>query len=58
MIIFGETYTWAGGTRVEAGDVVSIGSKKYERQLINLAPGDVSMSSTDAINGSQLYSLI
>ena len=29
-----------------------------ERQIINLAPGDVSADSTDAINGSQLYSAI
>ena len=39
-----------------AGDVVSIGKEGYERQLINLAPGNVSGTSTDAINGSQLYS--
>ena len=38
-----------------AGDVVSIGKKGYERQLINLSPGDISANSTDAINGSQLY---
>ena len=37
------------------GDVVSIGKKGYERQLINLSPGDISANSTDAINGSQLY---
>lgn len=29
--------------------------KGYERQLINLSPGDISANSTDAINGSQLY---
>ena len=52
----GNTYSWAGGKKVIAGDVVSIGKKDYERQLINLAPGNVSGTSTDAINGSQLYS--
>ena len=52
----GNPYLWAGGKKVIAGDVVSIGKKDYERQLINLAPGEVSGTSTDAINGSQLYS--
>ena len=53
--ILGTEYTWAGGAKVDKGDVVSIGKKGYERQLINLAPGEVSETSTDAINGSQLY---
>ena len=53
--ILGTTYTWAGGAQVDEGDVVSIGNKGYERQIINLAPGDISATSTDAINGSQLY---
>lgn len=53
--ILGTTYTWAGGADTIAGDVVSIGQKGYERQLINLSPGDISANSTDAINGSQLY---
>lgn len=53
--ILGTKYTWAGGAQVDEGDVVSIGDKGYERQIINLAPGDISANSTDAINGSQLY---
>ena len=53
--ILGTTYTWAGGAQVDEGDVVSIGNVGYERQIINLAPGDISATSTDAINGSQLY---
>jgi len=53
--ILGTTYTWAGGADTIAVDVVSIGKKGYERQLINLSPGDISANSTDAINGSQLY---
>ncbi len=53
--ILGTEYTWAGGARVDEGDVVSIGNEGYERQIINLAPGEVSETSTDAINGSQLY---
>ena len=56
--ILGETYTWAGGATVDAGDVVSFGSKGFERQLINVAPGDISSNSTDAINGSQLYGVL
>ena len=56
--ILGTEYTWAGGAKVDEGDVVSIGDKGYERQIINLAPGEVSETSTDAINGSQLYSVI
>ena len=56
--ILGTTYQWAGGNNVIAGDIVSIGKKGHERQIINLAPGEVSETSTDAINGSQLYSVI
>ena len=56
--ILGNTYTWAGGASVDPGDVVSVGKKQFERQISNLAPGDVSANSTDAINGSQLYSAI
>lgn len=44
-----------GGADTITRDVVSIGKKSYERQLINLSPGDISANSTDAINGSQLY---
>ena len=56
--ILGKTYTWAGGAQTIAGDVVSFGQRGYERQLINIAPGEVSESSTDAINGSQLFSVM
>ncbi|WP_068449321.1 OmpA family protein [Caviibacter abscessus] len=38
--------------------VLSIGKKDYERQLVNLAPGEISETSTDAINGSQIYSIL
>ena len=56
--IMGVTYTWAGGATTDAGDVVSVGSKGYERQIINVSPGDISATSTDAINGSQLYGVL
>ncbi|MDG6882741.1 Adhesin yadA precursor [Phocoenobacter uteri] len=45
------------GKRLSAGDYVSFGSKGYERQLKNVAAGEVSPTSTDAINGSQLATL-
>ena len=39
------------------GGVVSFGSDTIKRQLKNVAAGDVSATSTDAINGAQLYAL-
>ena len=48
---------FAGGNSVNPGDQVSFGSKNYERQLKNVAPGEISNTSTDAINGSQLYAV-
>jgi len=47
-------FTWAGGANTLPGDIVSFGSAGYERQLKNIAPGEVSATSTDAVNGSQL----
>jgi len=35
--------------------VVSVGAQGKERQIINVAPGELSATSTDAVNGSQLY---
>lgn len=37
--------------------VVSVGDKDKERQIINVAAGKISADSSDAVNGSQLYSL-
>ncbi|EFC87144.1 Hep/Hag repeat protein, partial [Neisseria mucosa ATCC 25996] len=48
---------FAGGNNVNPGDQVSFGSAGYERQLKNVAPGKISNTSTDAINGSQLYAV-
>ena len=53
----GVTASWAGGSSTLPGDIVSFGSKGYERQLKNVAPGEVSATSTDAINGSQLAAI-
>lgn len=54
----GITASWAGGDKTLPGDVVSFGSAGYERQLKNVAPGEVSATSTDAINGSQLSAIV
>ena len=44
-------------TGADNGGVVSFGSSTVKRQLKNVAAGDVSATSTDAINGAQLYAL-
>ena len=54
----GLTATWAGGDKTLPGDIVSFGAEGYERQLKNVAPGEVSKNSTDAINGSQLAAIV
>ena len=53
----GVVASWEGGKDTLPGDIVSFGSKGYERQLKNVAPGEVSAHSTDAINGSQLAAI-
>ena len=53
----GVTAKWSGGESTLEGDVVSFGSAGFERQLKNVAPGEVSATSTDAINGSQLAAI-
>ncbi|WP_289845442.1 ESPR-type extended signal peptide-containing protein, partial [Acinetobacter soli] len=51
--INGKEYSYAGaGTNLST---VSIGAINKERQIINVAAGRVSSTSTDAINGSQLF---
>lgn len=50
----GTSYTYAGSS--PAG-VVTVGSVGSERRLQNVAAGLVSATSTDAVNGSQLYAL-
>ena len=54
----GITANWAGGDKTLEGDIVSFGAAGYERQLKNVAPGEVSSTSTDAINGSQLAAIV
>ena len=50
----GTSYTYAGSS--PAG-VVTVGGVGAERRIQNVAAGLVSASSTDAVNGSQLYAL-
>lgn len=50
----GTSYTYAGSN--PAG-VVTVGKAGEERRIQNVAAGLVSASSTDAVNGSQLYAL-
>ena len=50
--IDGKTYANAGAT---PDSVVSIGSAGKERQISHVAAGRVSATSTDAVNGSQLF---
>ena len=50
--IRGTTYAFAGAAPV---GTVSVGSAGNERQIQNVAAGQLSAASTDAINGSQLY---
>ena len=51
-IVNGKTYNYSG---INPTSTVSVGSLGNERQIINVAAGRVSGSSTDAINGSQLF---
>ncbi|MCQ9328653.1 YadA family autotransporter adhesin [Pelistega suis] len=51
----GVTYSGFAGNTPKS--VVSFGNAGEERQLVNVAAGNISATSTDAINGSQLYAL-
>ena len=49
------TYSFAGTNPIAT---MSIGDLGAERQIVNVAAGRISDTSTDAINGSQLYALV
>lgn len=51
----GRTYNFAGTNPV---GTVSVGDSDKERTITNVAAGRISSTSTDAINGSQLHSVI
>lgn len=53
--INGTAYTFAGSTPL---GTVSIGDVTKERTVTNVAAGRISDTSTDAVNGSQLHSVI
>ena len=53
--INGRTYNFAGANPV---GTVSVGDSDKERTITNVAAGRISSTSTDAINGSQLHSVI
>ena len=54
MAVGGKTYKTAGGY---AKGTVSVGNENIKRTVTNVAAGRVSETSTDAINGSQLYAV-
>ena len=51
------TFGGFAGVGSAAKGSVSVGQVGSERQLKNVAPGELSATSTDAVNGSQLYSV-
>ena len=51
----GKTYNFAGANPV---GTVSVGDSDKERTITNVAAGRISSTSTDAINGSQIHSVI
>ncbi len=51
-VVGGQSVVYAGGSPV---GVVSVGSVSGERQIQNVAAGQVTRASTDAVNGSQLF---
>ena len=50
-----EAAGYAGNTGLNKGSIVSVGATGVERQIKNVAAGAVTATSTDAVNGSQLY---
>ncbi|MGQ0286406.1 YadA-like family protein [Pasteurellaceae bacterium 22721_9_1] len=55
IVIRGVTHNFAG---IQPTSTVSVGAEGAERQIVNVAAGRVSSTSTDAINGSQLYAVV
>lgn len=54
MVINGVTYQFAGSSPLST---VSVGDLGSERTITNVAAGRLSASSTDAVNGSQLFAV-
>ena len=55
ITIQGTTYKFAG---TNPTSTVSVGTEGKERQITHVAAGRITSTSTDAINGSQLYSVV
>ncbi|CAD5792673.1 protein; outer membrane protein [Escherichia coli] len=53
----GKTVEYSGFAGDKSISVVSVGDTGKERQIVNVGAGNISDSSTDAINGSQLYAI-
>ncbi|EEV7791792.1 YadA-like family protein [Escherichia coli] len=45
------------GSTTDASNTVSVGNSTTKRKIANMAAGAISSTSTDAINGSQLYTI-
>ncbi|STM52754.1 adhesin [Escherichia coli] len=45
------------GSTTDASNTVSVGNSATKRKIANMAAGAISSTSTDAINGSQLYTI-
>lgn len=56
MTVRGNAYSLAGGNTM-AG-TVSVGGPMQTRQITNVAPGQISATSTDAVNGSQANAIV
>ncbi|MGP5406421.1 YadA-like family protein [Psychrobacter celer] len=54
LTIGNKDYNYAGATN-DKGAQVSVGSEERERQIKHVSSGEVSATSTDGINGSQLH---
>ena len=54
VTIAGQDYNFAGATNAD-GQIVSVGAEGAERQVKHVAAGQLSATSTDAVNGSQLH---
>jgi autotransporter adhesin len=52
ITLSGTTYNFAG---VNPGSTVSVGAAGAERTITNVAAGRINATSTDAVNGSELY---
>ena len=53
----GHAYTEFAGVVSNPNRVLSVGAAGAERQIKNVGSGEISATSTDAVNGSQLYAI-